>query len=203
MMATSGSVVGEAGFPEAKPSGNASGESDQKYVYGGYMPGMPRAEKGFTLTEVMISVSILTIALLGLAGALSFGASSGQISADTTQATTIARRMIEYSIAQDIPFTVSSLLPTSSSGINDSTSPYQTEPLNAAPFDATSPLTFSSDDLGFYIRHIETVSSRAATELGPSYNWKDEVRQISATILWTRNGTQRHTTLTSFVRRRL
>ena len=155
-------------------------------------------KKAFTLSEVLVSLSILTISLLGLAGTIAYASASGEHAANVTEASTYARELLEYTMVNNLAYSSSPTFPLpASTGLNDS--PGATEALNASPFDSTSGLSLPASSR--YQRHIQVLSSRLATEIGATYNWKDDVRQISVTIQWTENARPRSVTLASWQRR--
>jgi Tfp pilus assembly protein PilV len=154
---------------------------------------------GFTLSEVLLSVFMLTVTLLGLAGAISFGASSAQHGTYVSQATTYAREILEYLTENNIPFTASALLPVASStGINDAVG--VTEALAAPPLDVSG---ISFPKASMFARHINTISSISTSDPVSTTGYKLDVRQISVTISWDENSKPRSVTLTTFQRRPL
>lgn len=156
-------------------------------------------EIGFTLNEVLISIVILTIALLGLAGAMSYGMTSGQHGSNITEALGYARQIEEYCRSNNSPFTLGTptTLPPATSGINDPIGTY--EALNAAPFTSTSGLNLPANSR--YQRSIQCQFSNLSSEdtTSATYAWKTNVRQISVTIGWFENSARRTIQVSAFV----
>ena len=145
------------------------------------------------MAEVVISIVILAVALLGLTAAIIFHFTAGMHGSNYTEASTYARQMLEYALTNRLAFSSTLPLPATT-GLNDGLG--QSQPLNAAPF---ASLNLPTDDR--FRRHIETRGSRTPSQLGASYNWKDDVRQISVTVQWRENGHPRALTLASMQRR--
>jgi type II secretory pathway pseudopilin PulG len=156
-------------------------------------------QAGFTIAEVLLSILILSVALLGVAAAISLGMTSAQHGSYVTQAETYAREMLEYLTNNNYPFNASTLLPVpSTSGINDP--PGVNQPLAAPPLDVSG-IVFPANTM--FSRHITTISSIATTDPTATTGYKLDVRRISVTILWNENGKPRSVTLATFQRRPL
>ena len=152
-----------------------------------------QGRNGLSLAEVLISVAILAVAILGLTSTILFHFSAGVHGSSYSEAATYARQLLEFSLTNRLAF-ASALPLAASSGINDA--PGTTQPLNAAPF---ASISLPTD--GRYTRHIETRSSRTPSQLGSLYNWKDDCRQVSVTVQWSENGNTRSLTLACLQRR--
>jgi len=155
---------------------------------------MPKSG-GFTLAEVLVAVAILSVSLLGTAAALHFGMQAVLHGSLISEASSNARALLEVMLAENRAFSTVSL-PDSSSGFNDG--PGVTRALNAAPFDSTD-YQFAASPR--YQRHIEVQSIALLTDGAAARAWKDDVRMISVTVLWTESGRPRSVQLRSFCRR--
>jgi prepilin-type N-terminal cleavage/methylation domain-containing protein len=60
-----------------------------------YRARFKRRQDGFTLAELLISIAIISVALLGTLSSLAFGIKASDSSADQTQALNLDRRMLE------------------------------------------------------------------------------------------------------------
>ncbi|CAN0492948.1 unnamed protein product, partial [Phaeothamnion confervicola] len=79
------------------------------------------SRRGMSLSEMIIAVFILTVALLGLASVMHFGMTSNQHATNMTTALSYARQLVESIRGGNLPFQLgtATTLPPSSSGIND------------------------------------------------------------------------------------
>lgn len=182
-------------FPE-QPSSSARGAGRATDI--GF--GTRRAAKrlAFTLSEVAVSIFVLTIALLGVAAAVSFGGNAAEHGRSVTEAQTYARQMMEFITTNNLAWSTTVTMPAATSGLNDAAGTYQT--LSAAPF-TTSGINFPADSP--YRRHIEITSSNCTTDTASSAGWKLDVRQINVTIQWFERGASRAVVLKTFQRRPL
>ena len=152
----------------------------------------------FTLAEVAVSIFVLTIALQGVAGAISFGGNADEHGRSVTEAQTYAREIMEFITSNNLAWSSTVTMPAASTGLNDSAGTYQA--LSATPL-TTSGINFPSDSP--YRRHIEVTSSNCTTDTTNSAQWKLDVRQINVTIQWFEGGASRAIVLKTFQRRPL
>lgn len=150
---------------------------------------------GFSLAEVLVALAVLSVSLLGTAAALHFGMQAVVHGSLISEASTNARALLEVMAAEGRAFSTAGL-PDSSSGFNDG--PGVTRALNAAPFDSPD-YKFSASSR--YQRHIEVQASVVASDGAAARAWKDDVRMISVTVLWSESGHSRSLLLRSFCRR--
>lgn len=96
-------------------------------------PGVPRA---YTLIEVMISIAVIAIALLGTMAALTYGIRGMTVSGKNTVALNHARQIIEMIRVKNLAWQPNAP-PLNSSNLNDSSSARVA--LEAPPFSADFP----------------------------------------------------------------
>ncbi len=150
---------------------------------------------GFSLAEVLVALAVLSVSLLGTAAALHFGMQAVLHGSLMSEASSNARALLEVMVAENRAF--SSLgLPGTSSGFNDA--PGVTRALNAPPFDSPD-YQFSAGSR--YQRHIEVQASTVASDGVTARAWKDDVRMVSVTVLWTESGHSRSLLVRTFCRR--
>ncbi|MBT9584037.1 hypothetical protein IV102_11920 [bacterium] len=142
-----------------------------------------------------MAVSILAVALLGTAAALHYGMQAVLHGSLMTEASTNARAMLEVMLAENRAFSTAAL-PDSSSGYNDA--PGVNRNLNAPPFNLAD-YRFAASSR--YQRHIETHNYTLSSDGVAAQAWKDDVRQVSVTVLWSESSRNRSLTLRSFCRR--
>ena len=151
--------------------------------------------RGFSLVEVLLALFVMTVALLGTAAALHFSMGGVLHGSLVTEASSNARALLEVMLAENRAFSTSAL-PDSGSGLNDG--PGVTRALNAPPFQLND-YQFSSSSR--YQRHIEVQNYSRASDSGAARAWKDDVRQISVSILWTESSHPRSLSLRGLSRR--
>ena len=115
-----------------------------------------RQRGGFSLAEVLISIAVLSIGILGTVAALAFGLRATDLGARTTVAVNLNRKMLEMILSQASSYTIISANnvsfanfdgPVPSSWAGSTSDPYIDTPfaqtggigwhrLDAAPFDA-------------------------------------------------------------------
>ena len=161
--------------------------------------------RAFALSEVMVAVFILSVALIGVAASIEFGMTSAEHGRNVTQAEVYARQMMEYVENSGLVWNTVATMPPSSTGVNDGAG--VTQPLGAPPMDTSgisdpSGRPLSSSTVTPFSRHIEITSSVAAVDSGDT-GWKLDVRQIAITISWFENGKPRSINLKSYLRRPL
>ncbi|CAN0276981.1 unnamed protein product, partial [Phaeothamnion confervicola] len=136
-----------------------------------------------SLSEVVLSIFILSLALLGLVGAMHFGMTANQHASNITTALSYARQFIEYIRGGNLPFQLgtSSTLPPSSSGINDVANTF---------VDLNTPIGASTNGLPVdpqFSRNIQCafVNVTGENTVAPAYAWKANLREVIVTIRWS------------------
>lgn len=142
-----------------------------------------------------MAVSILAVALLGTAAALHYGMQAVLHGSLMTEASTNARALLEVMLAENRAFSTTAL-PDSSCGFNDA--PGVNRNLNAPPFHLAD---YRFEASSRYQRHIEIHNFTLSSDGAAARAWKDDVRQISVTVLWTESSRTRSLTLRSLCRR--
>lgn len=154
-----------------------------------------RKKMGLSLIEICFSVGLLSIALLATLATMHFGMASGEHGSNVSDATGQAKQLLEIMLQENRAFS-SVALPSSASGFNDAAG--VTRPLNDVPFNSATYLLPSNTR---FSRHIEVLDCRQAGEVGGSYAWKDDLREVAVTISWFENGHQRSVNLRSYCKR--
>ena len=155
------------------------------------------AVRGFTISEVVVSIFLLSVALLAVAASITFGMNAADHARSITEANTYARVILEYVTANNLAWSTTVTLPTASSGVNDPAGVNQA--LGAPPL-TTGGISFPADTP--YRRHIEITGSNCTTDSG-DVSWKLDVRQIAVFISWSEQGLPRTIVLKTFQRRPL
>ena len=112
-----------------------------------------------------------------------------------SEASNHGRVIMEVMLAENRAF-ASSGLPDTSSGVNDG--PGVSRELNAPPFQASA---YGLASKARFRRHIEVRNYSQVTDSASVRLWKDEVRQVSVTILWHEGGRQHSLEVISMSRR--
>jgi Tfp pilus assembly protein PilV len=147
--------------------------------------------------EILVSVSVLTVALLGTAASLHFGMQASMHGSYYTEASANCRQLLEVMLAENRAFATAGL-PDSTSGYNDG--PGVTRPLNDPPFNLSS---YSLTNTTRYQRNISVIAYSQPADSSTVRLWKDGVRQITVTISWPESGHTRTVSLSSLARRPL
>lgn len=138
-----------------------------------------------SLSEVILSIFVLSLALLGLVGAMHFGMTANQHAANITTALSYARQFVEYIRGGNLPFQLgtSSTLPLSSSGINDAANTFVAldTPIGASTSGFPSDPQFSRN---IQCTFVNVTGENTAT---PAYAWKANLREVIVTIQWSDN----------------
>lgn len=108
--------------------------------------------RGFTLVEVLISVTLIAIAMLGVMGSIAYGTKHASSAEELTEATQIARSILAYMeettlidvTEPDEPW------PTAASGIND-VDPLARHLLSESPFGG---MNFNAQQVSRFYRRI-------------------------------------------------
>lgn len=121
-----------------------------------------RRHYGFTLAEILISIALLAIALLGVMGSVAYGTRHARSGEELAEAANIARSLLAYmqettqlDLNADAPN-----WPGPNSGINDEAGSFR--PLTEAPFGELGPISgdpshvpvFTESQIGRYSRNI-------------------------------------------------
>ena len=143
-----------------------------------------RRRQGFSLTECLIAVTVLSVALSGLASTLFFGLLSGQYADERSHALNWARQMVEIVKISNADF--QNPLPA---GLNDA--PTVRRALGAAPFDGgltgSSSGMFADERAKGFTRNIQV------KRIGPG----GYIAEIRVQIFWTNHGVERSLELVS------
>lgn len=145
--------------------------------------------RGFTILEIAFSVGILSVVLLGTLASVHFGMKSQQHGRNMGEAGSYASRLLEIMVEENRAFATVSL-PVASSGYQDAAATRQD--LNAAPFSGAS---YGLPTDTRFKRNISVISCRGASELGTQYGWKDDLRQVTVSVYWWENKSERSVTL--------
>ena len=149
--------------------------------------------RGFTLVEVMVSISLIAIALLGVMGAIAYGTKHSGSGEELTEATHIARAYLSYiqeaTLIDDIEATCGEWL-TVDSGINDPDEGLR--PLDDPPF---------GDALDFTPRQIERYRRRIRCQrvVDDPVDPRFHLARVQVTIFWTSKQGERNVFLTGLV----
>lgn len=136
---------------------------------------------GFSLVEVVFSIAVLSVVLLGSIASVHYGYQSqihGKVESDGAA---YASRLMELMLEQNLAFTYAAL-PPASSGFNDVASDRRN--LNDAPFSSTF-YNLGEPNAARFRRNITVNSTRSSSESGSTYGWKDDLRQVTVTVYWT------------------
>lgn len=145
-----------------------------------------RFHRGFSFLEVLISVVVLTIGLLGVMGSLTFGLRASAYSGTTSEAVNCARQILERIRLQNLAWS-DNVIPPDTVGLADTASDRRA--IEAPPFQAMTP----SRNLRRNIQ-MHRVSMVASD---PNYN----LMQVQVTIYWFDRGSEKSVALCAFQRR--
>ena len=109
-------------------------------------------KRGFTLVEVLISITLIAIAMLGVMGSIAYGTKHSSSAEELTEATQIARSILTYmeeTTLIDVTQTNEDW-PTAESGIND-IEPTARHLLTDAPFGG---MNFKPEQVGRFFRRV-------------------------------------------------
>lgn len=155
--------------------------------------GLLKGPRGLTLPEILIAASVLTVALLAMAGMFPTAFQNVKAGGQMTKATAIAQKMMEH--LRNQPFSaLTSLPPSGYNGLNN-TSNCNTlsEPVRTACNTWKDDITFSSD----WGKGLPSGSwSIAATLVNPPAN---DLAQVTVTVGWTENRGSKTVELVTYV----
>jgi prepilin-type N-terminal cleavage/methylation domain-containing protein len=147
--------------------------------------------RGFTLIEVMVSIMLIAIALLGVMGSIAYGTKHSGSGEELTEATHIAKSYLAYMQESTLLDTIEPTEEwlTVDSGVNDPVEGLR--PLDDAPFGG---LDFAPHQIERYRRRIrcQRVSDDSADH---RYN----LARVQVTLFWESKQGERNVVLTSLV----
>lgn len=146
-------------------------------------------KRGFTILELAFSVGILSVVLMGTLASVHFGMKSQQRGRNTAEAGSYASRLLEIMVEENRAFATVSL-PSGASGLQDAASARQD--VNANPFASSS---YGLPSGTRFKRNISVIPCRGSSETGSQYGWKDDLRQVTVTVYWWENKSERSVTL--------
>lgn len=148
--------------------------------------------RAFTLVEVIVSLTLIAIALLGVMGAIAYGTRHSGSGEELTEATHIARSYLSY--IQEATL-IDSIEPnsgewlTEASGLNDEDEGLR--PLDDPPFGG---LDFTGAQLERYRRRIR--SQRVSDDVA---DHRFRLARVQVTIFWESKQGERNVLLTGLV----
>ena len=146
-------------------------------------------KRGFTILEIAFSVGILSVVLMGTLASVHFGMKGQQHGRILGEAGSYASRLLEIMVEENRAF-AGVTLPVSSSGFQDAAATRQD--LDASPFNSS---TYGLPCGTRFKRNISVISCRGASESGTQYGWKDDLRQVTVSVYWWENKSERSVTL--------
>jgi prepilin-type N-terminal cleavage/methylation domain-containing protein len=148
--------------------------------------------RGFTLVEVLVSITLIAIALLGVLGSIAYGTKHSGSGADLSEATHLARTIMTYVQETTLLDTVEIELPwlTEESGLNDPATAFRQ--LDAPPLGAG--LRFEPVQLERFRRRIQ--SQRVIDD---PLNYRYKLARLRVSIFWTSKQGERQVELTGLV----
>jgi Tfp pilus assembly protein PilV len=156
----------------------------------------PVSQFGMALMEVMLAVAILSVAILGTLGAVSYGARGGQHGSNVADATNYARTLLDLCDQEGKAYQIAAADPSAardSSGYNDSDT--TTRELNAPPFNS---LSYGLPTGTRFKRNIQIDNYK--TPADSAANWKATIRQVTVTVSWFDAGQPRKVVVKGFSR---
>lgn len=152
--------------------------------------------RGFTLVEVIVSLTLISIALLGVMGAIAYGTKHSGSGEELTEATHIARAYLSYiqeaTLLDTAPAGTDGWIDEVSSGLNDPVEGLR--PLDDSPFGAGSGLDFRPAQIEKYRRRIR--SQRVSDDLA---DHRFNLARVQVTIFWESKQGERNVLLTGLV----
>lgn len=147
---------------------------------------MPRSsgpQRGFSILEVVISIAVLSIALLGTSAAVHYGMKSQTHGKLVSEAQSYADRIMTIMLERNLAHSQTTLAALTGIGLNDSSGARVA--LNASPLNS---ITDGLPSDTRYLRNISVRECRLPTETDGKYAWKDGLRQVTVTVYWKESG---------------
>lgn len=147
--------------------------------------------RGFTLVEVMVSIALLAIALLGVMGSIAYGTRNSSSGAELSEASHLARSILSYvqeatlfdSVETDLEW------PTNGSGLADDETTFRQ--LDDAPLGGD---LFEPIQLERYRRRIQ--SRRVMDD---PQNYRYNLALVKVSIFWTAKERERNVQMSGLV----
>lgn len=147
--------------------------------------------RAFTLVEVLISISLIAIALLGVMGAIAYGTKHSTSGEQLSEASHLGRSILTYIQETTLldSVDVGEAWPTPESGLNDTPSTFRQ--LDDAPLGG---MRFENTQLARYRRRI--LSQRVSTE---PLNYRYKLARVKVSIFWSSKQGERQVDMTGLV----
>jgi prepilin-type N-terminal cleavage/methylation domain-containing protein len=137
---------------------------------------------GFSLVEVMFAIAVLSVAVLGVVGALSYGIVANEYAGTYSEANQLAREVVESVRAEQIAFEAPG------TSIYTDTFDSTKKAIGSPPFDGSY---VTLPDLSGQDRFSRRVTR---TEVNP------QLTRIEATVSWEQKGAEKEVTVVAFSR---
>lgn len=149
-------------------------------------------KSGFTLVEVMISIALLAVALLGVMGSIAYGTRNSTSGEELSEASHLARSILTYVQEATLIDSIETELawPSNGSGLADDDSTFRQ--LDDPPIG--NGLRFEPIQLEKFRRRIQ--SRRVSND---SQNYRYKLAQVSVTIFWTAKDRERKVEMSGLV----
>ena len=147
--------------------------------------------RAFTLVEVLISISLIAIALLGVMGSIAYGTKHSTSGEQLSEASHLGRSILTYlqETTQLDSTDIGEEWLTPESGLNDSPSTFRQ--LDEAPLGG---MNFETTQLARYRRRI--MSQRVSTE---PLNYRYNLARVRVSIFWSSKQGERQVDMTGLV----
>lgn len=147
--------------------------------------------RGFTLVEVLVSITLIAIALLGVMGAIAYGTRHSSSGAELSEATHVCRSILTYlqettqldTVDLDEPW------PTTESGLNDEPNIFRQ--LDEVPLGG---MNFQPRQLEKFRRRIE--SQRVNDD---PLNYRYKLARVRVSVFWSSKQGERKVSMTGLV----
>ncbi len=149
------------------------------------------SSRAFTLVEVLVSITLIAIALLGVMGSIAYGTKHSSSGAELSSATHLGRSLLSYIQETTLIDTadVGEPWPTEESGLNDPPNAFRQ--LDDPPFGG---LRFEPLHLEKFRRRIQ--SQRVTDE---PLNYRYKLARVKVSIFWTGKQGERSVDITGLV----